>query len=236
MILKTIGLSCAFLLLARNLESQQHFDSYTSIGINAGADLCNVSFNPPINQNLLLTTSAGLVFRHVSEPHIGTQLELNYAGRGWIENRDSLGRYRRNLKVLDIPLTAAFIAGKKAFRVAVTLGPYTSYILSDKEQIEITDAHVEPNYYRIVHGNRLFPEDRNPNYQGYYTRPLFSRWEFGFTGGLAIEVYSKLGILGIRGSYYHGLTNIFPLNVKEFYYNGSRTQVIHIGLTYSIKI
>jgi len=128
--LKTRLLTFVCLLcMLLNLDAQQKFIPSTYIGINAGGSFCRVGFSPVIKQNMLSATSAGLVFRHVSEPHIGIQIEMNYAGRGWIENLDTIGTYKRKMEVLDIPVTAAFIAGSKKLRIAVTLGPYMSYLL-----------------------------------------------------------------------------------------------------------
>ena len=112
MALKNILLCLIILVPAYILDAQQKFNPSTYIGINASASFCRVGFNPSVSQNMLSAVSAGLIVRHVSEPNIGTQLELNYAGRGWIENRDSLGTYRRNLEVLEIPGHSCFYRRK----------------------------------------------------------------------------------------------------------------------------
>jgi hypothetical protein len=213
--LKSILLSWVFLLLTWSLDAQQKFVPSTFLGINAGGGFCSVSFNPKVNEKILIGTSTGLIFRHVSEPHIGIQLEVNYAGRGWIENRDSIGTYKRNLTVLDIPVTAAFVAGSNKLRFALNLGPYVSYLLHERETISIPDT---------------------ANYQNYYGKRLVNKWEFGFTGGLSVEWYTPLGAFSLRASYYHSLSNLFPLNSNTFYYAGSRTQAINAGLTYFIKL
>jgi hypothetical protein len=204
-----------FLMFILNLNAQKNFDRSTYIGANASARFCRVSFDPVVAQDILSATSFGLIFRHVSEPHIGTQFELNYAGKGWIENLDSLGTYKRNLQVLDIPLTAAFVAGSKKLRFAFTIGPYFSYLLHEDETINIADSR----YYRE-----------------YYLKTLESKWEFGFTAGISVEWYTSFGVFGARVAYCHSLTNLFPLSSDNYYYSASRSQSLNAGIIYFIEL
>jgi hypothetical protein len=208
-----ILLLSSFLIM--NLEAQDTFKPSTHIGIHGGTNLSLVSFTPSVNQDLLTSPSFGLIFRHVSEPHIGLQIEINFAGKGWKENIDSIGSYKRNLETLDIPVMAVFIAGSRTLRLAFTIGPYVSYLRHEKETINIADTL---------------------DYHAYYNKPLINKLEFGFTGGFGIELHTKLGAFGIRASYNHSLTNLFPLNVSEFYFSGSRNQVINAGVFYFIKL
>jgi hypothetical protein len=213
--LKRILFSVVLLVVLLNLGAQDQFKPSTYFGITAGFNISRVSFTPTIKQKLLTSSSVGLVLRHMSEPHIGLQLELNYGGKGWIENLDSIGTYKRNLQVISIPMLAVFIAGSKTVRFPFTLGPYVSYLKDEKESIAVADTQ----YYRT-----------------YYLKSLPSNWEFGFTIGLGIELYTKIGVFGIKASYSHSLTNLFPLNASQFYFNASRSQVLFAGLTYYIKL
>jgi hypothetical protein len=210
MLKRILIFACLFLAILK-LDAQDLFKSSTFIGINAGINICRVSFTPSVEQNLLTDMQAGLVFRHISEPHIGLQIEVNYAGKGWTENRDSIGLYTRNLKVINLPVMAVFIIGSKTFRFSFLLGPYGSYLRSESETIDI------PGYQTI-------------------TNPLTTQLEFGFVGGLGFELYTKIGVFGIRATYSHSLTNLFPLNASEFYYNASRSQALQAGLTYFIQL
>jgi hypothetical protein len=212
---KRILIIYACWLFNLNLYAQDQFSPSTYIGIGAGACISRVSFTPVIKQDLVSSSSISFFFRHISEPNIGLQVELNYHARGWIENLDSIGKYKRKMQVLDLPVLAAFVAGKKIVRFAFTIGPYLSYMLHEKETISIIDTI----YFRK-----------------YYLKPLDNKWEFGFLAGLALELHTKVGAFGIKVQYANGLSNLFPLNSKEFYFNGSRCQVIHAGLTYFINI
>ena len=213
--LKSILPAFFFLMITLNLDAQQKFVPSTLIGADASVSFCRVSFDPAIAQSLLSNTSLGLVFRHVSEPHIGTQIELNYAGKGWIEARDTIGTYKRNLQVIDMPVTAVFIAGSKKFRFAFTIGPYGSYRLHEKETIHIPDSR----YYRE-----------------YYLKTLESNWEFGFTVGISTELYTAFGVFGARVTYCHSLTNLFPLSSDNYYYSASRSQTLNAGIVYFIEL
>ena len=233
---KRILLLSGYLVIMFSLEAQVTFKPSTHIGINAGVNINRVSFTPTVKQNLLTAASAGLVIRHLSEPHIGLQIEVNYAGKGWIENLDSIGTYRRDLQVIQVPLQAVFVAGSKTVRLAVTLGPYFSWLRDEKETISVPDIQDYPYYtwLKAEKGTIVVPDTRH--YRAHYRQKLPGSWEFGFTGGLGIELHTKIGAFGLRASYSHSLTNLFPLNDDTFYFNASRSQVLHAGITYFIKL
>ena len=224
------------LLCVLNLTAQKTFIASTYLGITAGGAFNRVGFTPKVNQNMLAANSFGIIFRHVSEPHIGVQIELNYAGRGWTENRDSLGTYTRNLTVLDIPFTAVFIIGSKNLRFAFNLGPDFTYLLHDKEKNSIVDAVYVPDYYRFIHDGKVYPEYGNPYYLGYYGKPMPQAWSFGLTGGASIEWYSKIGTFALRASYCYMFTDYFPLDSDVFYYEQSKSQTLNLGVSYFIKL
>lgn len=202
-------------LLTLPIAAQKPRLSDTWIGFHGSGGVCRLNFNPRVNQNLKTVMSAGLVLRHVSEPNVGVQLEFNYAEKGWIEDRDSLGIYTRSRQNLDIPVLAAFVAGKNKVRAVVTLGPYISFRLKDTDKIELTDDRYAFSYYGEVLGDKM---------------------EFGFTGGIALEWYSPIGVIGIRANYANSLTNVFLLNSDTFIYSTSRYQLITAGLSYYIKL
>ena len=214
--LKKPLLALLSLLCVANLAAQKpSFTPSTYLGITAGGAFNRVGFTPTVKQNMLAATSFGLIFRHVSEPHIGVQIELNYAGRGWTENRDSLGNYTRNLTVLDIPFTAAFIIGSKNLRFAINLGPDVTCLLHDNEKNSMIDTSYNKDYYG---------------------KPMTKTWSFGFNGGASIEWYSRIGTFAIRASYCYMLTNYFPLNADVFYYEASKSQTLNLGVSYFIKL
>lgn len=203
------------LLCVFSLAAQKSFTPSTYLGITAGGAFNRVGFTPFVKQNMLAANSFGVIFRHVSEPHIGVQVELNYAGRGWIENRDSLGNYTRNLTVLDIPVTAVFIAGSKNLRFAFNLGPDFTCLLHDREKSSVIDPAYNKDYYGI---------------------PMAQKWSFGFNGGASVEWYSRFGTFAIRASYCYMLTDYYSLKSDTFYYAESKSQTLNLGVSYFIKL
>ncbi len=213
--MKRTCLAAAVLISSIILCAQEGFKPSTYLGVQGGLNICRVSFRPAINQNLHSASGYGIIFRHVSEPSIGLQAEVNWGQKGWIENLDSLGTYKRTLAVAEIPLTAAFIAGRRIMRFGFNIGPYLSYRRQESEKINLTDT---------------------AGYRAYYTKPLEDKTEFGFLAGLSVEVHTKIGVFGIKGSYSHSLTNLFPLNVADYYYQISRMQVLQTGIFYLVRL
>ena len=71
------------------------------------------------------------MFRLISEPHIGFQVELNYTQKGW--KMDSVG-YSRRINYVSIPIMTHINIGKKAIRFILNLGPEFAYQISEKEK------------------------------------------------------------------------------------------------------
>jgi hypothetical protein len=203
-----------FLLSSFCLSAQKPFEPTTHIGIHGGVNFNTVNFRPAQKGDFLPGQAYGILFRHVSEPNIGTQLEINFSAKGWKEVIDSVGTYTRKIQTINFPLLAAFIAGSKKLRFAFTLGPYVDYRLSDKEEINIPD----PSKFRT-----------------HYLKPLANKWEFGFTGGISIEYYTKIGGFAVRANYSHALSNIYPLNKGTYYFSASRMMVINGGIGYFVS-
>lgn len=205
------------------LHSQGSFEPTTHVGVHGGMNLNTVSFNPALKQDLLPVSTFGIFFRHVSEPNIGLQLEINLSEKGWTEEIDSVRSYTRRIETLTVPVMAAFIAGKHTVRFAFTIGPYVSYRLREKE------TGVPDVFYRQTQNGFEIV-----NTKPHFTKPLSSKWEFGYTGGLAFEFHTRIGVFALRASYSHAQTNMFSLNDYKYYFSGSKQQVIHAGLMYFI--
>jgi len=203
------------LLNTLSLAAQQPFKTSTYVGFHVDKTLNYVYFKPTVNQDILQDKAIGLILRHISEPHIGIQLEVNYGGRGWIENRDSAGTYRRDLTYLDIPVTAIFVAGSKHLRMAFNLGPDVSFLRGEKETVSIADTAYSYDYYG---------------------KPIGYNWNFGLIAGLSFEWHTRFGAFGIHGTYYFFLPNLFSLRDEVFYYETSKPQSIDVGISYIIKI
>lgn len=207
----------AFILLSTldTTAQQNDFRPSTYLGLQTGFNFCYTNFIPAIDQKVYTANNTGLVFRHISEPGIGLQVEVNFAHKGWIENRDSASDYRRVMQTVDFPFMAVFVFGKRKVRLAFSVGPFLSYRRKETEHLNLADS----SYFRA-----------------YYQKSLENKWEFGLMAGLGLELHSRIGVFALRGSYCYGLSNLFPLNVSEFYYENSRMQMIHAGILYMIKL
>jgi hypothetical protein len=173
-----------------------------------------LSSTPKFNQELLPSEAFGLFFRHVSEPNIGLQVEANMSRKGWREVIDSVGTYTRRIRTYDFPVMAAFIAGSRTLRFAFTIGPYLSYRVSNKEIISIVDTS---------------------DWRPHYGKEIPRKMEFGFIGGLSVEIYTRIGGFAVRASYSHAISNIFPVSNTDFMFKQSRQRVIHGGLVYFVS-
>lgn len=199
------------------LAAQEKFEPTTHVGIYGGMNFSTMSFKPTyrnVHEEFLPGTAFGVYLRHVSEPHIGTQVEFNYGDIGWKEVIDSVGTYSRKIRALNVPLLASFIAGSTKLSIAFNLGPYVDYRISDTEEIGIQDPL---------------------KFRQHYLKPLASKWEFGFAGGVSIEYYTKIGGFALRANYSHALSNVYPLNNATFYFSSSRMMVINGGVGYFVS-
>ncbi len=212
---KTWTIFSTILLISLQTTAQEDFSPSTHLGLHTGINLCWTHFDPDINQKLYTANNTGIIFRHISEPKIGLQFELNFSHKGWIEDRDTLGEYKRRLQVYDMPLMAVFLFGKKKLKLSFSIGPYLTYRKKENEAVNVNDTI----YYR-----------------DYYNVPLEHKWEFGLLAGLGIELHYRIGIFALRGSYSYSITSLFPINAPVFYYDYSNLQVVHISLAYMLNL
>lgn len=201
------------LLFSLQLQAQDTFEPTTHIGITGGVNISGVNFKPYIRQEAYFTYSGGLVFRHVSEPNIGIQAEVVYSRTGWTENRDTAGLYERSIEIAELPVMAVFIAGKQTVRLSFGIGPYISYRISENEIINIPSE-----------------SDLRP----YYGKPLENKMEGGFIAATGLEAHTKAGVFSLRATFSHSLTNLFPLNVPEYYYQTSRMMTLNAAICYML--
>ena len=157
-----------------------------------------------------------MIFRYISEPQLGIQIEANYIQKGWSENRDTLGNYRRQIDMLEFPFLTHFYIGKYSkFRYQIELGPYMSYLLKESETLGISDTSV---------------------YRDYYGKAVSEKFEFGYIAGISVGLRTHIGIFELQGIYSHSLINLFKPGREEFVYIGSRAQAIVISINYLIRL
>ena len=152
------------------------------------------------------------MFRLISEPHIGFQVEVNYTQKGWKE--DSIG-YARKLNYISIPIMTHINMGSKAFRVILNLGPEMAYRISEEEKF------TSPAEVLTI----------DPAYRTYIGKPTDTQLDFLFTAGLGMEYHLKSGgAFSLEGRAYYSLPNLF--NPDNYPYKVSQSNGAQVTLAY----
>ena len=200
-----------FLFTAWQMRAQQTFTPETSIGVNGGVTLSQVSFIPTVKQGMLQGLNGGVTFRYISEKHFGLIIEANLAQRGWKESfSDTTLSYSRTLNYLEVPFLTHITFGNHRLRVFVNLGPKVAFLLSNKEKRNFTTNLLEE--------------------QG---KAIDNRLDYGLVGGTGFELRSGIGCFLLEGRYYYALSDIYS-NAKKDYFDRSANNSVSVNLTYLI--
>jgi hypothetical protein len=207
-VFRNIILFFVVFLLNYNVSAQ------ISAGVGGGMSWSRVSFSPGRPQVYINTYQGRFIFRYVSEPHCGLQIEANYTQRGWKELSLYTGKsYQRITDYFEMPILTHFYFGKKT-HFFVNAGLILSYALKANESIKNSTSEITQKY------------EFNPD--------LDKRYEYGITGGGGFEHRFGFGTIGIEGRYYFGMTNILKLeDAKVTDY--SRNKVITVSLYYLVN-
>ena len=198
-----------------------------SAGGSAGIGTSSVSFIPTIKQQLSLGPTAGIAVRHTSEKYFflicATQLELNYARRGWTELiEDGTGNeYTRVADYIEIPFFAHLGFGReiRGFQGYLNAGPQISFLTSERE---------------IYGGQQPWNISNRPNnVTEQYGKSIENKLDYGIAAGLGVEMRTGLGAFGIEGRYYFGLGNIYGIT-KSDYFARCANSTISLRATYMI--
>ena len=173
-----IGLGLLLLVQISLLARAQDvpFKKEFFIGAKGGMVFSSVKFKPNVEQNLYIGNSAGFIFRMISEPHVGIQIELNYLQKGWEEKPlpEATQNYFHKLNYFDIPVMTHASLGKKAFKVTLNLGPAIAFLLSDSQGMNPASPGIPAA----------------PPVQ-YWGKPIDTGIDFLFVGGLGTEYHFK---------------------------------------------
>lgn len=172
-----------------------------AIGGLFGLSWNEVNFSPPIDQDQLMGSRGAFVFRYISDPHLGIQLELGYDERGWSEADTLLGNYERRIQYVEFGTYSNITIGRRSLKPLILLGTFVGFPLSDQEQI---------------------PDGWDTSRRSYYSEDLPNRLQYGLAGGLGFEL--ALGRLSfqLEGRYRSALGNIFPSGTDGFTFSQSR--------------
>jgi len=200
-----------------------------SLGVSGGMGTSRVSFIPTIKQTLSLGPTFGVSLRHVSEKFFflicGTQIECNFASRGWTEQiEDGSGNeYTRVANYIEVPFLAHIGFGREyyGFQGHINLGPQIGYLINEKE---------------IYGGQQPWDVSKRPNQvTEQYGKAIENKLDYGITASAGLEMRTGSGNFGIEGRYYFGLGNIYGITKKD-YFGRCANSTISIRATYSFNL
>ncbi len=161
------------------------------LGASGGMTFSKVRFYPNIMESFLQGYAGGIMFRLISEPHIGFQAEVNLTQKGWKE--DSVG-YSRRLNYVSIPIMTHINLGKKALRFILNLGPEVAFKISENEQFK----------------DQKTSQPGNAGYRTFFGKPTDTSLDLLFTVGIGMEYHLKGGAaFSLEGRGFYGLPNLF---------------------------
>lgn len=200
-----------------------------SLGVSGGMGTSQVSFIPSIKQTLSLGPTFGVSLRHISEKYFflicGTQIECNFATRGWTEliEDGSGNEYTRLANYVEVPFLAHLGFGRefRGFQGHLNLGPQVAYLLSERE---------------IYGGRKPWDVSNRPNNViEQYGKAIENKLDYGITASLGLEMRTGTGNFGIEGRYYFGLGNIYGISKKD-YFGRCANSTISVRATYSFNL
>lgn len=220
----TLKLSCGLLLVMLfpilSPAQNEAFKKEFYIGAKGGMLFSRVKFKPNVEQNFYTGNSAGLLFRMISEPHVGIQVEFNYLQKGWEEKplTGTTQNYFHRLNYFDIPIMTHANLGSKALRFTFNLGPTVAFLLSDSQGMNPATPGIP--------AQPAIP---------YWGKPIDSRIDFLFTGGIGTEYhFNKFGALALDARVFYSLTNLY--DYKNYGYDPSQTNGVQVTLAYLFRL
>jgi len=192
------------------------FKTELYIGVKGGMAFSKVRFYPNVVESFQQGNSGGIMFRMISEPHIGFQVEVNYTQKGWKE--DSIG-YSRRLNYISVPVMTHVNMGKNAFRFILNLGPEVAYMFSEEEKFRSQTPILSTD----------------PGYRTYFGKPTDTKLDILFTVGLGMEYHLKKGgAFSLEGRAFYSLPNLF--NSDNYPYKVSQSNGAQVTFAYLFQI
>ncbi|GAB3822542.1 porin family protein [Pontibacter rugosus] len=193
------------------LNAQDTFVPETKLGVKGGVNLSSFSFNPSIDQTMTVGYTGGIVFKHINNPKLGIQAEINYLQRGWTETLVTGDTYTRDLQYVELPLMTHIAFGEKKTRYILNFGPNASYLLAGGEGVEGSDT-----------GEGVI---------AYQNKEIDNPFMFGLSFGVGVVRKTGFGDFQLEARYTQSLSNIFRSDINLV---ASRNQSIGITLAYLV--
>ncbi len=202
-----------------------------AIGVNGGALMNKVSFQPTIKQNWKFGETFGLTVRYTCEKYFSAicaiTAEVDYANMGWNELIEVEGindTYSRDMKYIQVPIMARMGWGRerKGAQFFLQAGPQLGYCFGEKEHFS-EEWHGDQQWYRP---NGVIEQ---------YHKSIENKFEYGIAGGAGVEYSGKFGHLMLDARYFFALSDIFK-NGKKDDFGRSANGPIFLRLTYLIDV
>ena len=212
------------------VDAQRKYNKYKSvtIGVKGGVTLSKVNFRPSVKEGFLLGMNVGASVRYIEDKYFGIIGEINLAQYGWQEDFSKQAipgdySYSHTLNYITVPLLSHIFFGNEPMRFFINLGPQIGICISDKVSSSF-------DIYDLPH----FSPTRETQQ---YFEPLNSRFDYGITGGLGLELKMKKHSVVVEARYYFGLNDFFENSKgKAAYFSASANQQISAGIAYLFQV
>jgi hypothetical protein len=216
-----ILLITGYYLSAFAQQNDYKFELY--VGAKGGLTLSQARFYPNVQTSFLQGDTGGLIFRLLSEPHIGFQVEFNYIQKGWQEKpftgQFATTSYFHQLDYISVPIMTHVNIGKKAVRFILNLGPEISFLKSESQG--------------FTPKGDITPDTKG--YQPYYGKNIDTPLDILFTGGIGMEYHFKGGsAISFEGRAYYSLPNL--LDTKKYIYKASQSNGVAVTMAYLLPL
>lgn len=181
------------------------------LGTTFGMNHSMIMFNPSINQKIpFLGYNGGISFRYITEKHVGLQIELKYAQRGW---SDIDNNYVRQINYVEIPFLTHIYIGN-THRIIFNLGPKIGYKISDSVR-----------------------QNANPSFDyAEYVKDIRYPFDYGLAAGIGYNLHTRnLGVFELEARGNYGLSDVFA-NSKSDYFSTSNHLNIAVNLGWYLQL
>lgn len=214
-----------------NVKKKLQINDYVMLGVQYGAGLSQVMWNPSQKQEMLFTplnfgvtvTKYQKMFGYM--PYFGFQAGIFYAREGYKfkynENTDYIyrveGAEKAVLDLVEVPILFQFHIDMFNFKIMANLGCYAGYRLS---------IHRYPGETgNITEGleNAFAPHDR--------------RWDYGLKGGVGFGLVFDPIEIHFQAAYKHSFSSLYnPDYYSQYYYRFAYPSniVVSVGLHYQL--
>lgn len=210
--MKKAILIIALIFFSLVVYTQNAFEPETYFGIKIGGNVSGIVFDPSISQNINSGFTGGVIFKHISQKSLGIQIELNYTQAGWNESLDSTNSYIRQLNYIQLPFMTHVNLGNGKTRFVFNIGPYLSYLLSEREKINLLEEEEEKDYYGKKVHNKI---------------------GLGLCFGFGISRPTSIGLFQVESRISTSLNDIFK-NTTDTPFSSSKNLCAELGLSYLI--